>query len=81
MALLDLAEEEKRPDIHERMWQTWLGRSLARLHPKGLDTLKTAASFLHAFFDVLPFTDDASVLKGKASKESLQKRRGSFWCV
>ena len=47
----------------------------------GLDTPKTAASFLHAFIqDVLPFTDDASVVNGKTSNKSVQKRRGGFWC-
>ena len=33
------------------------------------------------FFDVLPFTDDASVVNGKTSKKSMQKRRGGFWGV
>ena len=33
------------------------------------------------FFEVLPFTDDASVVNGKTSKKSTQKRRGGFWCV
>ena len=33
------------------------------------------------FFEVLPFTDDASVVNGKTSKKSMQKRRGGFWCV
>ena len=34
---------------------------------KGIDTPKTAASFLH-------------VVNGKTSKKSVQKRRGGFWC-
>ena len=49
------------------------------------------------FFEELPFTDDASVVNGKTSKKSMQKRRevvngktlkksmqkqrGGFWCV
>ena len=33
------------------------------------------------FFEVLPFTDTASVVNGKTSKKSMQKRRGGFWCV
>ena len=44
---------------------------------EGLDTPNTAASFWHAF----PFTDDVSVVNGKTSKKSMQKRRGGFWCV
>ena len=48
---------------------------------KGLDTPKTAASILHAFFEVLPFTTLASSVNGKTSKKSVQKRRGGVWCV
>ena len=31
------------------------------------------------FFEVLPFTDDASAVNGKTSKKSMQKRSGGFW--
>ena len=37
--------------------------------------------FCTLFFEVLPFTDTASVVNGKTSKKSMQKRRGGFWCV
>ena len=45
----------------------------------GVSRPKTAASFLHDFFDILPYADDA--VNGKTSKKSMQKRRGGFWCV
>ena len=37
--------------------------------------------FCTFFFEVLPFTDDASIVNGKTSKKSVQKQRGGFWCV
>ena len=33
------------------------------------------------FFEVLPFTDTASVVNGKTSKKNMQKRRGVFFGV
>ena len=33
------------------------------------------------FFEVLPFTDEASVVNAKTSKKSMQKRCAGFWCV
>ena len=37
--------------------------------------------FCTLFFEVLPFTDTASVVNGKTSKKRVQKLRGGFWCV
>ena len=48
---------------------------------KVLTHLKPPRRFCMLFFDALPFTDDASVINGKTSKKSMQKRRGGFWCV
>ena len=48
---------------------------------QGLKTPNTVASFLYVSFEVLPLTDDASVVNGKTSKKSVQKRRGGFRCV
>ena len=48
---------------------------------KVLTCLKPPRRFCMIFFDVLPFTDDASVVNGKTSKKSVQKRRGGFRCV
>ena len=46
---------------------------------EGLDTPKTATSFFCTlFFEVLPFTDDASVVNGKTSKKSMQKTTQRF---
>ena len=33
------------------------------------------------FFEVLLFTDTASVVNGKTSKKSMQKNAAFFWCV
>ena len=45
---------------------------------KVLTHLKPPRRFCMLFFDVLPFTDDASVVNSKTSKKSMQKRRGGF---
>ena len=37
--------------------------------------------FCTLLFEVLLFTDTASVVNSKTSKKSIQKRRGGFWCV
>ena len=41
---------------------------------KGLDTPNKRRVFCTLFFEVLPFTDDASVVYGKTSKKSMQKK-------
>ena len=47
---------------------------------KGLDTPKPPHPFCILIFDILPFTDNASIVNGKTSKKSMQKCRGIFWC-
>ena len=48
---------------------------------KVLTHLKPPHRFCMLFIDVLPFTDDASVVNGKTSKKTVQKRRRGFRCV
>ena len=43
-----------------------------------LTHLKPPRRFCMLFFDVLLFSDDVSVVNGKTSKKSMQKRRGGF---
>ena len=45
---------------------------------KVLIHLKPPRRFCTLFFDVLPFTDDASVVNGKTSKKSMQKKTQRF---
>ena len=54
-------------------------KTMKDMGAKGLDT--PPHRFCMLFFDVLPFTDDASFVNGKTSKKSMQKRRGGVWCV
>ena len=48
---------------------------------KARHTKHRPCRFCTLFFEVLPITDDASVVNSKTSKKSMQNRRGGFWCV
>ena len=79
--LFDLANRFDKPTVLKIMVRSnsvhllWL----SVLRPKVLTHLKPPRRFFMPFFDVLPFTDDASVVNGKTSKKSMQKRRGGFF--
>ena len=65
--------KSSKKSVQIRRGGVWCVKAL-----KVLTHLKLPRHFCMLFFDVLSFTDDASVINGKTSKKSTQKRRGGF---